>query len=260
MARPRTTDARAYWSPPERANAATTAGATGVAPATSHSAPAGVAAGAPPRPDEHEHGCDQAQPEQVDRDCGERPDRTGDPLDRERAGEVLQRWVEVLGAQEGRYLEGDAGGDGQRRQPAPETTFPAAGRGELQHQGEEHEPPDEAGVAQHGDHLGARQPVGPRGTVGGPGDVLVRQRTPGERRAEPEECPAGSLRERAPGDQHAHEPAGDHREHDRHVGRHRPRPVPPPRSTTRVATSRTGASGQVSARISACLAGAIRTW
>ena len=36
MARPRTTDARTYWSSPDSANAATTAGATGVAPAASH--------------------------------------------------------------------------------------------------------------------------------------------------------------------------------------------------------------------------------
>ena len=36
MARPSTADARAFWSSPDSANAATTAGATGVAPAASH--------------------------------------------------------------------------------------------------------------------------------------------------------------------------------------------------------------------------------
>ena len=148
---------------------------------------------APPRADEHEHRCDQAQTRagRSRRRRTSRPDRrvaaTANGLTKSSSG-----GSRCLERRRAATWKADAG----RRRSAPatsasETTFPAPGRGELQHQGEEHEPPDEAGVAQHGEQLGARQPVGRRrhrrwtGRRTRPSSALQARAA-----AEPEESPA----------------------------------------------------------------------
>ena len=130
------------------------------------------------------------------------------------------------------------------------------GRRVLEHQREEHEPPDEARVTQRREELPGR-------------DVVAAQTRPSSEYssqnalqasavAEPQERPAGWLVGRPTGHHHADQPAGDHRDDHRHLGRARPRsPAPCARATSEAAvpTSSAGISGQVTARARKRLAG-----
>ena len=116
-----------------------------------------------------------------------------------------------------------------RRRPPPRSTRERpldpgrrrTGRREPEDEREEDEPPDEARVGQgRGERTGRRVRVPRQRELG----VDVGDPAPGQRGAQPEEGPAGRLLEHLGGEQDTDQPAGDRRDHERHVGRRQERP------------------------------------